>query len=65
MTAIIVIGVQMTSQIPLPFAVVMEKISIFLIAKQSLDNAFPISSVIYSDMVSSLIQYLISAVSFN
>jgi hypothetical protein len=47
------------------FAVFIVAIKILLISKQSDNIDFPISSVIYSDMIRSLSQYSVSAVSFN
>ena len=46
-------------------AVLMEAIRTRLISKQSFNNDVPISSVMYSDIVSNLSQYSVSAVSFN
>ena len=49
----------------LSLAVLIEDIRILLISKQSFNNDAPISSVMYSDIVSNFIQYSVSAVSFN
>ena len=46
-------------------AVLMEAINTLLISKQSFKREFPISSVIYSDIASSLSQYSVSAASFS
>ena len=46
-------------------AVLIEAINIRFISKQSANNDFPISSVMYSDITSNFNQYSVSAVSFN
>lgn len=47
------------------FAVFMEDIKMRLISRQSFNNEVAISSLIYSDNCNNLIQYSVSAVSFN
>ena len=47
------------------FAVFIEEIKIRLISRQSFNKEVAVSSLIYSDNCNNLIQYSVSAVSFN